>query len=190
MDGSHVALVTLHLAPEGFEYYKADTNQVLGLSVQSLAKVMKLANPDDSITLQAVDKENYLKLTFENGAQEKRTEFNLNLISLDVEHLAIPETEYNSLVSLSATEFTKICRELFQLNETLEIKTAKDFVQFSVESDVGSGSIKLGATSGQTPEEKTNIEVTEGVTLQFALRYLNMFNKAAPLTTWTRLRMH
>lgn len=89
---------------------------------------MKLANPDDSITLQAVDKENYLKLTFENSAQEKRTEFNLNLISLDVEHLAIPETEYTSLVSLSATEFTKICRELFQLNETIEIKTAKDFV--------------------------------------------------------------
>ena len=68
MDGSHVALVTLQLAPEGFEYYKADSNQVLGISVQSLAKVMKLANPDDSITLQAVDKENYLKLTFENSA--------------------------------------------------------------------------------------------------------------------------
>ena len=45
-----------------------------------------------------------------------------------MEHLAIPETEYTSLVSLSATEFTKICRELFQLNETIEIKTAKDFV--------------------------------------------------------------
>ena len=48
----------------------------------------------------------------------------------------------------------------------------------------------MGQASGLTPEEKTNIEVEEGVTLQFALRYLNMFNKAGPLTTWTRLRMH
>ena len=53
MDGSHVALVSLNLGSEGFEYYRADTNIVLGVSIQSLAKVMKLADATDSITLQA-----------------------------------------------------------------------------------------------------------------------------------------
>lgn len=32
--------------------------------------------------------------------------------------------------------------------------------------------------------------MTDGVTQQFAIRYLNMFNKAAPLTTFTRLCLH
>ena len=51
MDGSHVALVSLNLSMEGFEHYRADTNMVLGLSVATLAKVMKLADSNDSITL-------------------------------------------------------------------------------------------------------------------------------------------
>ena len=107
----------------------------------------------------------------------------MNLISLDVEHLAIPETEYSSIVTINAGEFSKICKELYSLNETLSITTNQDFVQFSVESEAGSGSIKLGANEGG---EKM-LEVTEGVSQQFAIRYLNMFNKAAPLSSFTRL---
>lgn len=45
MDGSHVALVSLNLSMEGFEHYRADTNMVLGVNVNLLAKVMKLADP-------------------------------------------------------------------------------------------------------------------------------------------------
>ena len=39
---------------------------VLGLNISLLAKVMKLADPSDSITLEANEKDNYLKLIFEN----------------------------------------------------------------------------------------------------------------------------
>lgn len=63
-------------------------------------------------------------------------------------------------------------------------------MQFSVESEAGSGSIKLGNNQGGSIEERTTLEVSEGVTQQFAIRYLNMFNKAAPLTTFTRLCLH
>ena len=100
MDGSHVALVSLNLSMEGFEHYRADTAMVLGLNVNLLAKVMKLADPNDSITLMAEDMPTHLKLIFENTKQERTTEFTLNLISLDQEHLAIPETEYSSIVSI------------------------------------------------------------------------------------------
>jgi proliferating cell nuclear antigen len=51
MDSSHVALVSLNLSMEGFEHFRADTNMVLGVSIANLAKVMKLAGNDDSITL-------------------------------------------------------------------------------------------------------------------------------------------
>ena len=143
MDGSHVALVSLNLSMEGFESYRADTAMVLGVNVALLAKVMKLADPGDSITLMAEDQATHLKLIFENPKQERTTEFTINLISLDVEHLAIPETEYSSVVSINASEFSKICRELYSLSVTLTITTNPQFVQFSVESESGSGSIKL-----------------------------------------------
>ena len=65
MDGSHVALVSLQLSQEGFQFFRADQSTVLGLNISSLAKVMKLADPTDSVTLQAEDKATSLKLIFE-----------------------------------------------------------------------------------------------------------------------------
>ena len=187
MDGSHVALVSLNLSMEGFEQYRADTSMVLGLNVSMLAKVMKLADPTDSITLSAEDNPTQLKLIFENSKTERTTEFTMNLISLDVEHLAIPETDYSSIVTINSGEFTRICKELYSLNETMTITTDSDFVQFSVESEAGSGSIKIGANESMNRDDHTTLEVRNPVQQQFAIRYLNMFNKAAPLSTATRL---
>ena len=112
MDTSHVALVSLNLSMEGFESYRCDQNVVLGINIANLAKVLKLSDPSDSITLQAEQDPSTLKLIFENAKTQRSTEFSLNLISLDVEHLSIPETEYSSLVTINSGEFAKICKEL------------------------------------------------------------------------------
>ena len=69
----------------------------------------------------------------------------------------------------------------------MQIATSPEAVIFSVEGEVGSGSVKLGNNEGA---EQTTLEVTEQVTQQFALRYLNMFNKAATISNFTRLCLH
>ena len=190
MDGSHVALVSLFLSADGFEHYRADCNMVLGINVNILAKVMKLAEPADSITLQADDKPQSLRLNFANPKTERTTEFTMNLISLDVEHLAIPETEYCSVVAINANEFTKLCKELYSINETMTVSTHPEFVTFSVESEAGSGSIRLGINFSEIEEEQILLAVKEPVCQQFSIRYLNMFNRAAPLSNMTRLCLH
>jgi proliferating cell nuclear antigen len=112
MDTSHVALVSLNLSMEGFESYRCDQSVVLGININNLSKVMKLADPSDSITLQCEQDPSVLKITFENPKTQRSTEFALNLITLDVEHLSIPETEYSSLITINSGEFSKICKEL------------------------------------------------------------------------------
>lgn len=131
-----------------------------------------------------------MKIIFENAKTERTTEFNLNLITIDSEHLAIPETDYQSVVTINSNEFSKICKELFSLSETVQVTTSADNVIFSVEGEVGSGSVKLGQNDSDKKEEQTLLEVTEPVQQQFALRYLNMFNKAASISTFTRLCLH
>ena len=190
MDSSHVALVSLNLSQDGFEHYRADTNMVLGVSIANLAKVMKLADNNDTITLQAEQDASHLKITFENPKNDRTTTFNLNLITLDSEHLAIPEIEYSSIVSLNSGEFSKICRELYAMSETVSVTTNPEFVQFSVDGDIGQGSVKLGQNEGERKEDQTFLQVTENIEQQFALRYLNMFNKASTLSTFTRLCLH
>merc|ERR1712072_987082 len=62
VDTSHVALVSLNLSMEGFESYRCDSNVILGININNLSKVMKLANADDSITLQADADPSFLKV--------------------------------------------------------------------------------------------------------------------------------
>ena len=70
------------------------------------------------------------------------------MITIDSEHLAIPETEYQSVVTINSNEYSKICKELFSLSETVSVTTNPEFVIFSVEGEVGSGSVKLGHNEG------------------------------------------
>lgn len=190
MDTSHVALVSLNLSMEGFESYRCDQNIVLGININNLSKVMKLADPSDSITLSADQDPSTLKITFDNAKTQRSTEFAMNLITLDVEHLSIPDTEYSSLITINSGEFSKICKELQSLSESLTIATQSDHVQLSVEGQAGSGFIKLTNNDSDRKEDQTSIEVEEPVSQQFALNYLNLFNKASSLSSFTRLCLH
>ena len=176
---------------EGFESYRCDSNVILGINITNLSKVMKLAGSDDSITLQAEADPSFLKIKFENQKTGRCTEFQLNLLSLDVEHLSIPDTEYHSLVTINSTEWSKICKDLQQLSESMTIATKDGAANLEVDGQAGKGTISLVSNDdNERKEDCTTIEVDQPVTQQFALNYLNLFNKAANLSTFTKLCMH
>ena len=154
----------------------------------NLSKVLKLANGDDSITLKAEENPTHLTIIFENIGCSKKTQFNLNLLTLESENLGIPETTYTSEITMNSTEFSKLCKELNILSESVTITTTMEFVKFAVEGDVGNGSIRINTTTGETEvheEEETNQLVKQS----FALKYLNMFTKATNLSNEVRLQM-
>lgn len=68
MDSAHVALVSLKLNERGFKEYRCDRPLTLGLSIENLSKILKVAGNDDSITLQTDEEEpSSLKFFFENS---------------------------------------------------------------------------------------------------------------------------
>ena len=84
---------------------------------------------------------------------------------------------------MSSGEFTRICRELYSLNETVNIETTKNVITFGVNSESVGGMIKIEENDSDNLDEQTLINVEdEGVNLAFALRYLNMFTKASSLS--------
>lgn len=50
-----------------------------------------------------------------------------------------------------------------------------------MDGDTGTGSVKLEPNEGDSRESAVNLTCDETVNLSFALRYLNMFNKANTL---------
>ena len=190
MDSSHVALVSLTLGQNGFEHYRADRAMTLGVSITNLSKVLKLASNDDKIILRADEEASSLQIIFENRRQEKKTEFSLNLITLDSEHLGIPETTYTSEISMNSFDFTKLCRELHQLSETVTIEASLQYVKFSIDGEVGSGTIEIQTNDNASARGAAGAEGKfDKVSLSFALRYLNMFNKASTLCNYVKLML-
>ncbi len=49
---------------------------------------------------------------------DKISEYDLKLMDIDSEHLGIPETSYEAVVSMSSVRFQEICRDLQGLSES------------------------------------------------------------------------
>ena len=180
MDASHVALISLFLHREGFEHYECERDQSIGVSMNNLSKIIKCAENDDSIVFRVDRNASQLQLIFEGKKEDKISEFNLNLLTLDSEHLAIPEDEYSCIVNLSTNELAGICRELSQMSDTICFDVNKQRIVFSVSGDIGRGAITLKhSTSGSG----TSINSSGNVNVSFAIRYLNLFCKSAAIAS-------
>ena len=76
----------------------------------------------------------------------------------------------------------KINKNNLLFYKIVQIETSKEAVKFSVNGEIGSGCSTLKHNDSDKKEESTILEVDEPVNLSFALRYLNLFNKAATLS--------
>ncbi|KAI5480477.1 proliferating cell nuclear antigen (pcna) [Pseudohyphozyma bogoriensis] len=145
MDNSHVALVSLQLNSSGFQDYRCDRNMSLGMSLTSLQKIIKSASNDDTVTLRADESHDVLGLLFESK-KDRVAEYEMKLMDIDQEHLGIPDTVYDAEITLPASEFARIIRDLKELGESVKIEVTKDGVRFSAEGDVASASVTLKPT--------------------------------------------
>ncbi|XP_058754904.1 proliferating cell nuclear antigen-like [Vicia villosa] len=186
MDSSHVALVSLLLKSEGFEYYRCDRNLSMGMNLNNMAKILKFAGNDDIITIKADDGSDIDTVTFmfESPRQDKISDFTMKLMDIDSEHLGIPEAEYHAIVRMPSAEFARVCKDLSTIGDSVVITVSKEGVKFSTKGDIGSANIVCrGNTGVDKAEEAIVIEMNEPVALRFGLRYMNSFTKATPLSS-------
>ncbi|KAL9842427.1 putative proliferating cell nuclear antigen, PCNA [Arabidopsis thaliana] len=116
-------------------------------------------------------------------AQDKIADFEMKLMDIDSEHLGIPDAEYHSIVRMPSGEFSRICKDLSSIGDTVVISVTKEGVKFSTAGDIGTANIVLRQnTTVDKPEDAIVIEMNEPVSLSFALRYMNSFTKATPLS--------
>lgn len=121
--------------------------------------------------------------------QERLSEFDLKLMDIDSEQLGIPDSDYAATVKMPASEFQRICKDLSTIGDTVEIGVTKDAVKFSTKGDIGSANVLCRQNKSADSEECTEIQINEPVALNFALRYLNSFAKATPLSSNVVLKL-
>merc|ERR1711877_84679 len=187
MDSSHVALVSWMLRESAFADFKCDRPTSLGMNIESLAKIFKMCGPNDSLKLAYQNDADTLNFQCESSDDDRIADFDLKLMQIESEHMEIPEQQYKVVARLPSSEFQKICRDLKEFGETMQLSASKEGIKFSVQGDIGSGNVMLKPREADKPEERVALTVHEAVTATFALRYLVTFAKAAPLSSSVEL---
>jgi len=211
MDSAHVSLVSVKLLKEGFNQddFRCDNQMSMGISLGSMAKVLKCAGAKDSVTLEADEEGDTVNFTFTAPSGGRVSDFSIKLMDIDSEHLGIPEQDYECVVKMSASEFQRICRDMATLGDTLTFGITKEGAQFSTSGDIGTGSIKINEQTAMdesdeeeeddkkgkkgkkkaVKESPISIQCNDPCSQTFALRYLNFFTKATALSGEVKLSM-
>lgn len=170
MDNSHVALVSVLLHTNGFVSYRCDRPIPLGMNLGSLSKVLKCAKDDDICTLKALDEPDTLNLIYEakrecHNILKSRTPsdpapfldadrvaaYDMKLMDIDIDSLSIPDTEYEARITMPATEFARIVRDLASLGESVRIEVSKEGVRFTCDGEAANANILLRQSEESGP---------------------------------------
>jgi len=154
MDSSHVALVSLLLRESAFADYKCERPLSLGMNVESLAKILKMCGPTDSLKVRWQGGADTVGFQCESGSDDRIADFDLKLMQIESEHMEIPEQHYKVTAKLPSAVFQKFCRDLKEFGETMQVKASKEGITFSVQGDAGGGNVMLKPREAERPEDR------------------------------------
>jgi len=218
MDNSRVVLVHLKLDASGFEHFYCDGTIVLGVNMLNLYKIIKTVNSYDTLTL-FVTRDNVNQLGIRIDKQEKDTFscYKLNLLDLKYENLSIPPADFASVITLPSNDFQKICRDMHNIAENIDITKVNNKLILSCKGDFctqetvitdhnvaeeggGGGEASVDGETNSTIKTETRVSskvTTATVTNHtdeiiqgvFSLKYLCLFTKCTNLSNTVEIYM-
>ncbi|AOT85561.1 pcna [Cyclophragma undans nucleopolyhedrovirus] len=183
MDGMHVALACLHLKTAAFQTYRCARSISMSMPLDNLRKILKCAADKNGLSIKAQNGGDVATFVIIGTHNTTISTYTLKLMTIDVEHLGVPDCEYACTVSMSSVRFAQICRDLLHFDESVIIRCGKKGIQFRVNGDIGSADVQVNAS--ETANDDDNfvvIRATESITHTFAGKYLHNFAKAAALS--------
>jgi proliferating cell nuclear antigen len=70
----------------------------------------------------------------------------MKLMDIDSDTLGIPDTDYDARVTMRASEFSRIVRDLSLLGESVRIEVTKEGVRFASDGEAANGNVLLKQT--------------------------------------------
>lgn len=181
LDPSNMILVHLKLERENFEYFYCKHKIFVGINVLNLFKLLRTLTNNDALTLFIEeDNINQLGIRIENGEKNTLTTYYLNLIEVDETSYQIPPAQFESIITMPSNEFNKICRDMSNLTDIIEIKSVGSQLIFSCKGDFATQETIIGETdSGLTFVKSCSEEnIIQGY---YNLKHLVLFTKCTNL---------
>lgn len=187
MDTSHIVLVHLRLDAKKFEHFYCPGKIVIGMNMLNFHKLIKTINSNDTLTLFMDQSDmNHLGIKIENGEKNTKTIYKLNLLDLDNDKIFIDDAEFNSVITMPSSDFQKICRDMKNLADFVEIKNLNNQLIFNCTGDFCHQETILSDNDNgiNNINTKNSNEIVQGL---FNLSYLVLFTKCTNLCNTVEL---
>ena len=191
MDIARVVLVHLKLDADRFEYFNCKKKLHLGVNMINMHKLIKTTSNNDTLTLYVEEGENHLGIKIDNKEKNSKTVYKLNLLDMEPTLITVGPTDFEDIISVSSSEFQKLCRDMHNLADVVEIKVVNGEVTFACKGDFSTQETVLGNGCLQkidavSPDEhyQGNSGITQGM---FSLKYLVTFTRCTNLSPVVQL---
>jgi proliferating cell nuclear antigen len=149
----------------------------VGVNMLNLHKLIRTINTNDTLTLYVDSADmNHLCIKIENQDKNSRTTYKLNLLDLDHQDITVDATTFPQVISLPSTDFQKICRDMHNLADFIDIKSIHNQLIFSCKGDFCSQETII--SDNEPAEGASGSEIVQGL---FSLKHLVLFTKCTNL---------
>jgi proliferating cell nuclear antigen len=187
LDGTHTIMVHLRLRADRFDEFFCPAKHVLGVNMINFFKLVKMMSNNESLVLY-MKKSDTTRLGIEilNADKQMVTNFQLNLIELDINPIAIPAEDLN-VITMPSSDFQKIIRDMHTLGETVEIQSASTELVFRCKGDFAEQETVFNiGSNGLTYTHAAADDIIQG---NFLLKHLVLFTKCTSLCSEVNLYM-
>lgn len=183
--------VYLKLEAEKFQAYNCSEKISIGLYMPNFYKIIKTITNDDTLTLYMDSHNvNILGIKIENHKKNSSSDFKFKLLDLDNEDVSVPNIESQSEIDIDSSDFHKICRDMTQFGEYMEILSKDKEIIFKCKGDTAIVETKYKQSDviDQNTDKLTIINSSDNLVQgKFHLTLLNSFTKCTSLSSKVKL---
>ena len=175
VDGTHTAIVNLHLVKQKFEEYICIKPVNIGVNLLSVFKILKGIKHTDTIAFTVFkEDESYLYIESQNSDKKSTITSKIKLLDMDEKIYNIPEMEFESYITMPSSDFQTYISDLSNISSEITfISNASNLTLRSV-GDFAEQMITINETNN-------DISKSEEQTGVYNIKYIQLFTKSTNL---------
>lgn len=172
IDPANVAMVSFRLPKSAFSQFETG-NEVLGINLDSLKKILKRCSSSTSLVIEKRD--NFLNILVQDRI---RRNFGLNLIEIEGQEKEMPNLDFSAKVEISSVDLVSSIEDCIVVSDACSFVIKKG--EFIIEAK------GLNSARSEFSGDEAKIEAEECKS-KYSLEYLQKFMKGAKLCEKTNL---
>jgi len=188
MDSSHIALISVHLDKKSFERYVYDKDEIIGMNLDYLNKILSRVKNNDTLTLR-LGNPDFLSVLYRGFDDTSETEYEIQLLDIDQEKFSISSTDFIVIIDIPSDKLKKIFLDQMIVSESVKIIVEQNdkMVKFISNGDFNNRCINILNEKESDLDDKISIIAGNSIDNLFSLKILLMFMKASSLSNHVQI---